>query len=87
MKNVIRENNRWSRTDVSLQRQIDALASAMRTKNLSKVADAAEIGRSRFYDCYKSPSKFRLMDIRRLTILAESYGLTIDICGQEARTC
>lgn len=87
MKNVCRAENRWTRMDVNLQRQIDALMSAMRIKNLGKLADEADIGRSRFYECYNCPSKFRLVDLRKLTILFEANGLSLDMsCGEGAGT-
>lgn len=78
MKNIIRPDNRWTRMDINIQRQIDALMSVMRTRDKARVADEAGITRTRFYDCYNSPSKFRLVDMRRLMILFERYGLTLD---------
>lgn len=79
MTKPMQVDNRWTRMDVNIQRQIDALMSAMRTRDKAKVADEAGITRSRFYDCYNSPSKFRLVDIRRLMILFEQYGLSLDM--------
>lgn len=84
-KPILRAENRWTRMDVNIQQQIDRLMSVMRTRDKAKVADEAGITRSRFYDCYNSPSKFRLVDIRRLAILFEQYGLTLDMtCGEGA---
>lgn len=79
MKNIIRPDNRWTRMDLNIQKQIDLLMSTMRTRDKAKVADEAGITRSRFYDCYNSPSKFRLVDMRRLMILFERYGLVLDL--------
>jgi len=77
-RHIVRADNRWTQMDVNIQQQIDLLMSRMRTKDKKMVADEAGITRSRFYDCYNSPSKFRLVDIRRLTILFERYGLKLD---------
>lgn len=65
--------------DVNIQMQIDQLMSVMRTRDKRKVADEAGITWSRFYDCYNHPSKFRLVDIRKLTILFERHGLSLDM--------
>lgn len=82
---IVRIDNRWTRMDTKIQMQIDALMSAMRVKNLGKIADEADIGRSRFYDCYKYPSKFRLIDLRKLSLLSERYGLKFEASIEEAR--
>lgn len=83
VKNIIRPDNRWTRMDLNIQQQIDLLMSTMRTRDKAKVADEAGITRSRFYDCYNSPSKFRIVDMRRLMILFERYGLVLDLtCGE-----
>lgn len=83
VKNIIRPDNRWTRMDLNIQQQIDLLMSTMRTRDKAKVADEAGITRSRFYDCYNSPSKFRVVDMRRLMILFERYGLALDLtCGE-----
>ena len=78
-KTIIRSESRWTEMDINLQQQIDRLMSAMRTKDKTDVADAAGIKRSRFYDCYNHPSKFRLVDLRMLTILFERHGLELDM--------
>lgn len=83
-KHIARSENRWTQMDVNIQQQIDVLMSRMRTRDKTKVADEAGIKRTRFYDCYNSPGKFRLVDIRRLTILFERYGLKLDTTFGEA---
>lgn len=85
IKSIIRPDNRWTRMDVNIQKQIDLLMSTMRTRDKAKVADEAGITRSRFYDCYNSPSKFRLVDMRKLMILFERHGLTLDLTFGEVR--
>lgn len=85
IKSIIRPDNRWTRMDINIQKQIDLLMSTMRTRDKAKVADEAGITRSRFYDCYNSPSKFRLVDMRKLMILFERNGLTLDLTFGEVR--
>ena len=85
IKNIIRPDNRWTRMDVNIQKQIDLLMSTMRTRDKAKVADEAGITRSRFYDCYNHPCKFRMMDMRLLAIVFERYGLTLDLTFGEVR--
>lgn len=65
--------------DINLRQQIDVLMAHMRTRDKAKVADEAGITRSRFYDCYNHPCKFRMMDMRLLAIVFERYGLTLDM--------
>ena len=85
IKSIIRPDNRWTRMDINIQKQIDLLMSTMRTRDKAKVADEAGITRSRFYDCYNHPCKFRMMDMRLLAIVFERYGLTLDLTFGEVR--
>lgn len=79
MPTNMRAENKWTKMDVNCRLQIDTLMAHMHTRDKAKVADEAGITRSRFYDCYNHPCKFRVMDIRMLSILFERYGLTLDM--------
>lgn len=43
IKSIIRPDNRWTRMDINIQKQIDLLMSTMRTRDKAKVADEAGI--------------------------------------------